>query len=129
MNSNLQNENRADGVLTDEEKKAEMELKIQHQRERVAELEEKAAREAKSGADESVRQQTQQALANAKVSLSGMVMEQKNLMPQMQMQGSFSAKLLNAQMAGTPIERQQLDKLRKIEKNTKESKSQTTTYK
>lgn len=126
---NLQNENRADGVLTSEEKKNEMELKIQHQRERVAELEEKVAREAKSGADESVRQQTQLALANAKVSLSGMVMEQKSLMPQMQMQGSFSAKLLNAQMTGTPIERQQLDKLRKIEKNTKGNKSQTATYK
>ncbi len=113
----LQTKHKADGEITHEERRSELALKLEQQRERVAELTKRAQEET----NQKLRQQLNLSLAQAKDQLGSLLVEQRNLQPQRQVQGSFSASVLARMSEPNPVDRQQLTELRKIEKNTKGS--------
>lgn len=61
------------------------------------------------------------AVLQARNALSNLVVEQNKLQARTTSQGSFSASVL-AMMNENPVDKQQLEKLRQIEKNTKDNK-------
>lgn len=113
----LQNKNREDGVLTSEEKRAELQLQIDQQKQRVQEMTKKAAGET----NVDLKKQSEMAVLQARNALSNLLVEQNKLQDRTTSQGSFSASVLSM-MNENPVDKQQLEKLRQIEKNTKDNK-------
>ena len=114
----LQAKNREDGEVTFAEKQSELALKLEQQRARIAEQVKRLQEETNSD----LKKKITLSLAEARNQLGALLGEQRNLQPQQQVRGSFSASVLARMSEPNSVDRQQLSELRKIEKNTKDNK-------
>lgn len=116
----LQAKNREDGKVTYQESRAELALKVEQQRARVAEQ----VRRLQNETSDVMKRKITMSLAEARNQLGALLVEQRNLQPQRQVLGSFSASVLARMSEPNTVDKQQLSELRKIEKNTKDNSIQ-----
>ncbi len=116
----LQAKNREDGKVTYQESRAELALKVEQQRARVAEQ----VRRLQNETSDVMKRKITLSLAEARNQLGALLVEQRNLQPQRQVLGSFSASVLARMSEPNTVDKQQLSELRKIEKNTKDNSIQ-----
>ena len=113
----LQTKNQSDGEITYAERRSELALKMEQQRARIAELTKRAQEETNA----MLKRQVELQLAQAKNQLGSLLVEQRNMQPQRQVMGSFSASVLARMSEPSSVDRQQLSELKKIQRNTKDN--------